>query len=60
MLTRILSWLPTVLICAILIGLVALIIFSIVRDRKKGRSTCGCNCAHCAMAGACHGNKKKS
>ena len=51
--------LPTVLICAVLVILVGLIIFSIVRDKKKGKSTCGCNCAHCAMAGSCHGQKKQ-
>ena len=51
--------LPTVLICAALVIIVGLIIFSLIRDRRKGKSTCGCNCAHCAMAGACHKQKKK-
>ena len=51
--------LPTVLICAALVIIVGLIIFSLIRDRRKGKSTCGCNCAHCAMAGACHKPKKK-
>ena len=40
-----------ILICAVLAAIVVLII----RDRKKGKSTCGANCAHCAMAGSCHG-----
>mgnify|MGYP002518588432 CR=1 FL=1 len=44
----------TVLICAALVLVVFLIIRSLVRDKKKGKSTCGCNCAHCAMAGSCH------
>lgn len=51
--------LPTVLICAVLVVLVGLIIFSLIRDKRKGKNTCGCNCAHCAMAGSCHGQKKK-
>ena len=34
-------------------------IFSLIRDKRKGKNTCGCNCAHCAMAGSCHGQKKK-
>ena len=51
--------LPTVLICAALVVLVGLIIFSLIRDKRKGKNTCGCNCAHCAMAGSCHGQKKK-
>lgn len=48
---------PTVLICLGLVAIVALIIRSIVKDKKKGKSTCGCNCAHCAMAGSCHSKK---
>ncbi len=50
----------TVLICAALIAVVTAIIVSIVRDKRKGKSSCGCNCAHCAMAGSCHGTKTKS
>lgn len=50
----------TVLICAALIAVVTAIIVSIVRDKRKGKSSCGCNCAHCAMAGSCHGTKNKS
>ena len=49
---------PTVLICVALIAVVILIIRSLVKDKKKGKSTCGCNCAHCAMAGSCHSKKK--
>ena len=44
-----------ILICVVLAAIVVLIIRGLVRDRKKGKSTCGANCAHCAMAGSCHG-----
>ena len=44
----------TVIICLVLIAVVAAIIVSLVRNKKKGKSSCGCNCAHCAMAGSCH------
>ncbi len=50
--------LPTVLICIALAVIVGLIIFSLISDKKKGRNTCGAQCAHCAMAGTCHGHKK--
>lgn len=46
--------LATILISLLLIGVVAAILFSLRRNRRKGKSTCGCNCAHCAMAGSCH------
>ncbi len=49
----------TILICAALILLVSAIIIKLVKDRKKGKSSCGCNCAHCAMAGACHSASQK-
>ncbi|MBQ3391220.1 MAG: FeoB-associated Cys-rich membrane protein [Clostridia bacterium] len=31
---------------------------TLIRDKKKGKSSCGCNCAHCAMAGSCHKEKQ--
>ncbi len=44
----------TILAGLVLLFLVAGIIRSLVKDKKKGKSTCGNNCAHCAMAGKCH------
>ena len=59
------SVLPTVIVLLIVAAVVAGAIFSLVSDKKKGKNTCGANCAHCAMAGSCHGGsgnapKKKS
>lgn len=49
--------LATIIICLVLAVIVAAIIIGLVRNKKKGKSSCGCNCVHCAMAGSCH-NKK--
>ncbi len=49
-----------ILSCVALAVIVAMIILSLVRDKKKGKSSCGCNCAHCAMAGSCHNQGKKT
>lgn len=53
------SWfqqnLSTILISAALLLLMAAIVVSRVRARKKGKSTCGCGCAECAMHSACQG-----
>ena len=38
----------------VLLLLVARIIFVLRRDRKQGKSTCGCNCGSCPMSGSCH------
>lgn len=47
----------TILVSAVLVAIVALIVRKLVKDKKKGKSSCGCNCAHCAMAGTCHKSK---
>ena len=44
----------TLLISAALAGLVALIIVRMRKDRKQGKSTCGCGCGSCPMSGTCH------
>ena len=46
--------LSTIIVSLVLILIVAASIRKLVRDKKKGKSSCGCNCAHCAMAGSCH------
>jgi len=46
----------TIVICIILIAVVACIIMSMVRDKKKGKSSCGAGCASCALHGKCHKN----
>ncbi|MBQ5991130.1 MAG: FeoB-associated Cys-rich membrane protein [Clostridia bacterium] len=52
------AWIKdNLLTIAILLGLagaVFAIVFSLIRDKKKGRSSCGGGCAHCPMAGKCH------
>ena len=47
----------TLLISLLLIGLVALIILQLRRDKKKGKSSCGANCGCCPMSGSCHKSK---
>ena len=49
-------WKP-ILVIGIVVGIVALAIFSIVRDKKKGKCSCG-SCSGCAMNGACHSKKE--
>lgn len=49
--------LATVIISAVLLVIVAAIIVSIVKDKRRGKSSCGCKCASCPMSGSCH-NKK--
>ena len=43
----------TVIVALVLAAIVGLIIWSMVKDKKKGKSSCGGNCAHCG-ANCCH------
>lgn len=58
-----LEWLSNnwanILIIALVTALVVLAIISMVRDKREGKSSCGCNCANCALAGKCHSVQKK-
>ncbi len=44
----------TIIIGLILLAAVVGIIVKMVRDKKKGRNSCGCDCANCPSAGMCH------
>ncbi len=48
--------LATILICALLIAVVALILRNLIRARKSGKSSCGGDCAHCG--GSCGGSSR--
>lgn len=50
----------TIIICVILLAIVAAIITKMIRDKNRGKSSCGCGCANCAMGGACAGSDKKN
>ncbi len=51
--------LGTIVVSLVLIAIVALIVGKMIRDKKKGKSSCGCGCANCAMRGSCHSTDKK-
>ena len=46
--------LPTILIITGLILFFGLLVYSLIRDKKTGKSSCCGGCAGCAMAGKCH------
>lgn len=54
MLAWITANLATILVCFILLVIVALVITHLIRNKKRGRASCGCNCAGCALHGSCH------
>ena len=46
--------LATVLISIALAVIVGLVIFKLIRDKKQGKSSCGCGCSTCPHSGVCH------
>ena len=56
------NWLAANWINILVIALVAVAVFfaarSLIKDKKACKSSCGCNCSHCAMAGKCHSQHK--
>jgi hypothetical protein len=49
----------TIGICLVLAAVVFAIVFSLIRDKRKGRSpSCGAGCENCAMHGCCHKAKE--
>lgn len=47
----------TIIVSFILGCIVALIIVKMYKNKKKGKSLCTGNCAHCSMCNSCHHNK---
>ena len=56
-----LAWLTeniaTIIILAVLTVAVAAIIVGMVKNKKKGKSVCGCRCSNCPMSGSCNPKK---
>ncbi|NLG03364.1 MAG: FeoB-associated Cys-rich membrane protein [Clostridia bacterium] len=48
------SNLATILIVLILVLLVGLAILHLVKQKRAGKSSCGCSCSDCPMSGKCH------
>lgn len=58
MLDWIVQNLANIVICLVLILAVSLAVVKLVRDKRAGRSSCGCGCSACSANGACSGRKQ--
>ena len=48
----------TIAVLLVLFAVLALIAVRIIRNKKKGVSSCGCGCSTCPYSGKCHGAEK--
>lgn len=46
--------LGTILVALALVGISLAIIIKAIKNKKQGKSSCGCNCSGCSMASICH------
>jgi len=53
MLAWIISNGTTIIVSLILLAVVALVIRKLLKDKKRGITSCGTSCSGCAMAGNC-------
>ena len=49
----------SIIVGLILLAIVAAVIRTMIKDKRSGRSSCGCGCANCAMSGSCHKSSVK-
>ena len=47
----------TIIITAVLLSVMIAIIIRLVKNKKKGKSSCGCGRSGCPMSGSCHSKK---
>ena len=49
--------LATIIVAIIIVLVISLIIFHLIRQKKQGKSSCGCGCSNCPISGSCHTQK---
>ena len=58
-----LEWLgqngATIVVGAIVFGVIAMIIYKMIKDKKSGKKGCGCGCGGCSMKDICHQEKEE-
>jgi len=47
-----------IVVVIILLIVLGLALFSVIRRKRKGLSSCGCDCGSCGMSGFCNKEKK--
>lgn len=50
--------LATIIVSLILAAAIVLVVRKLYKDRKAGKSSCGCNCSGCPGSSMCHSKKQ--
>ena len=51
--------LATIVVSLIVLAIVSLVVWKMVRDKKRGKGGCSCggSCSTCGACGTCHGSR---
>lgn len=41
-------------VLAIVVLIIGIVAFKLIRDKKRGKSSCSCGCGSCPMSAECH------
>ena len=44
----------SILIGVLVAAVVVFILVKLVKDKRRGKTSCGCGCDHCPSSGMCH------
>lgn len=50
----------SVIVGLAVLALIVLLLWKLISDKRKGKSSCGCGCGSCPNAGLCHGGCHES
>jgi len=59
MMTWMIGNISTIVVSLIVMGLVTLVLRKLLKDKKRGVTSCGTSCSGCAMVGSCKDFQKK-
>lgn len=51
------SNIASIIILLVVVIAVGAVVFKMVRDKKRGKSSCSCGCGGCPMSDSCHSIK---
>lgn len=49
----------SIIVLLAVVAIVTLVIVKMIRDKRRGKSSCSCGCGGCAMKDTCHAKEKE-
>lgn len=49
----------SIIVLLAVVAIVTLVLVKMIRDKRRGKSSCSCGCGGCAMKDTCHAKEKE-